>query len=367
MRSKTALLFTSIEIDGVSCKNRLAVAPMSRVTATEDGRATETMSRYYERFSRGGFGMVITEGIYTDQVFAQAYLHQPGITDEAQAQSWKPVVAGIKAHGALAVAQMMHAGATSQGNRHMSSTAGPTALLPKGKPLSFYYGKEAFAQPLAMTEEQIADAISGFASSAARAIKSSGFDAIEIHGANGYLLDQFLTNYTNQRSDHWGGSTEGRLRLTLAVLKAVKDSVGAAVPVGVRISQGKVNDSLHKWQDGERDADIIFGSLADASVDFVHVTEPEAWKPAFANCEHTLVHFARKYAPKTIVIANGNLHVNHQAIAALEDGADIVSFGRAALANPDLPRSLATGSPLEEFDPTILTPIANIKEEELRV
>jgi 2,4-dienoyl-CoA reductase-like NADH-dependent reductase (Old Yellow Enzyme family) len=231
MRSKTALLFTSIGIGDVSCKNRLAVAPMSRITATEDGQATETMSRYYERFSRGGFGMIITEGIYTDQAFAQAYHHQPGITDEAQAQSWKPVVVGIKAHGALAVAQMMHAGAASQGNRYMSRTAGPTAVQPKGKPMSFYYGKEAFAQPIAMTEEQIADAISGFSSSAARAIESSGFDAIEIHGANGYLLDQFLTNYTNQRSDHWGGSTEGRLRLTLAVIKAVKDSVGAAVPV----------------------------------------------------------------------------------------------------------------------------------------
>jgi 2,4-dienoyl-CoA reductase-like NADH-dependent reductase (Old Yellow Enzyme family) len=365
MKSKTELLFTSIEIAGVSCKNRLAVAPMSRVTATEDGRATETMSRYYERFSRGGFGMIITEGIYTDQAFAQAYHHQPGITDEAQAQSWKPVVAGIRAHGALAVAQMMHAGATSQGNRHMSSSAGPTALLPKGKPMSFYYGKEAFAQPLAMTEEQIADAIEGFASSAARAIKSSGFDAIEIHGANGYLLDQFLTDYTNQRSDHWGGSTEGRLRLTLAVLKAVKDSVGVPIPVGVRISQGKVNDSLHKWKDEERDADIIFGSLADASVDFIHVTESEARKPAFASSEHTLVHFAKKYAPAAVVIANGNLHVNQQAIAALEDGADIVSFGRAALANPDLPNNLATGSPLKEFDSSILVPIANIKDKEL--
>jgi 2,4-dienoyl-CoA reductase-like NADH-dependent reductase (Old Yellow Enzyme family) len=367
MTTRETSLFSSIEIDGMSCKNRLAVAPMSRVTATEDGQATDIMSRYYERYARGGFGMVITEGIYTDRAFAQAYRHQPGITDEAQTQSWKPIVEGIRAHGALAVAQLMHACATSQGNRFVASTAGPTAILPRGKPMSLYYGNGDFLLPLAMTEEQIADAITGFSSSAARAVKVAGFDAIEIHAANGYLLDQFLTDYSNQRSDHWGGDTAGRVRLILTVLEAVKNSVGAAVPVGVRISQGKVNDSLHKWQGGEHDAEIIFGSLADAGADYIHVTESEAWTPAFATSEHTLVHFARKYAPKAIVIANGNLHANQQAIAALEDGADIISFGRAALANPDLPRSFATGSPLKAFDPTILAPIANIKEDELTI
>jgi 2,4-dienoyl-CoA reductase-like NADH-dependent reductase (Old Yellow Enzyme family) len=309
--------------------------------------------------------MVITEGIYTDRVYAQAYHRQPGITDEEQALSWIPVVNSIKAHGAVAVAQMMHAGATSQGNRYVDRTAGPTTVRPKGRPMSFYYGNESFVEPQAMTEEEIADAIAGFAASAARAVKLAGFDAIEIHGANGYLLDQFLTNYTNHRNDRWGGDTEARFRLTLAVLEEVKKNVGSAVPVGVRISQGKVNDSLHKWQAGEQDASIIFGGLAAAGADFIHVTESEAWKPAFADSEHTLVHFAKKYAPNTIVIANGNLHVDQQASKILEDGADIVSFGRAALANPDLPRTLSAGVPLKEFDPGILSPIANIKEEEL--
>ena len=133
----------------------------------------------------------------------------------------------------------------------------------------------------------------------------------------------------------------------------------------VRISQGKVNDSLHRWQGEEHDAEVIFGGLADAGADYIHVTESEASAPAFASSRFTLVHFARKYAPKTIVIANGNLHVDQQAIAALEDGADIISVGRAALANPDLPHSFATGSPLKAFDSQMLGPIANIKEEEL--
>ena len=104
---------------------------MTRICATEDGRATETMTRYYERFARGGFGMVTTEGIYTDQAFSQGYVHQPGMTDEAQADAWKPVVSGIKAQGALAIAQLMHAGALSQGNRFRDATVAPSAIQPR--------------------------------------------------------------------------------------------------------------------------------------------------------------------------------------------------------------------------------------------
>jgi 2,4-dienoyl-CoA reductase-like NADH-dependent reductase (Old Yellow Enzyme family) len=365
MTTDTTSLFSSIDINNLISRNRLAVAPMSRVTATEDGQANERMARYYERFARGGFGLVISEGIYTDRAFAQAYLHQPGITDETQANAWRPVVEGIKAHGALAVAQMMHAGATSQGNRFVSSTAGPSAVLPKGKPMSFYYGKDDFTLPVSMSEEQIADAIAGFGAAAARAVEVAGFDAIEIHGANGYLLDQFLTDYTNQRSDRWGGSTEQRVRLILAVFGSVREKVGAAVPVGVRISQAKVNDNFHKWKGGEQDAEIIFGSLANAGADFIHVTKNDAGKPAFGGSGHSLVHFARKYAPHAAIIANGHVHEAERALAALEDGADIVSIGRAALANPDFPHRLANQSSLKAFEPAVLGPIANIKEYEL--
>lgn len=238
----TSALFAPIIINGHTLKNRLAVAPMTRISATQDGRATETMTRYYERFARGGFGTVSTEGVYTDQAFSQGYAHQPGMTDEAQANAWKPVVRGIKAEGAFAIAQMMHAGAISQGNRFRDKTLGPSAVQPKGEQMAFYHGHGRYALPAAMTESQIADAIHGFAESAGRAIEVAGFDAIEIHGANGYLLDQFLTAYTNKRVDRWGGTTQNRMRLILETFKAVRSKVGAKVPVGVRISQGKVND-----------------------------------------------------------------------------------------------------------------------------
>lgn len=365
MDSEAKALFTPIDINGRTAKNRLAVAPMTRITATQDGRATETMTRYYERFARGGFGTVITEGIYTDQAFSQGYVHQPGMTDDVQAMAWKPVVNGIKSHGAVAIAQMMHAGAISQGNRFRDSTVAPSAIQPKGEQMTFYHGKDRYVLPAAITEEQIADAIAGFAGSAARAIHIAGFDAIEIHGANGYLLDQFLTDYANSRTDRWGGTTENRVRLIVETFKAVRAKVGSAVPVGVRISQGKVNDYHHKWAGAGRDAEIIFGSLGDAGADFVHVTEFEAWKPAFAKDGPSLMRLAKRYAPKATIFANGSLHNIEQAVAALDDGADVVTIGRGALANPDLPKRLLDRSSLDEFDPAILGPIADIKDTEL--
>jgi 2,4-dienoyl-CoA reductase-like NADH-dependent reductase (Old Yellow Enzyme family) len=323
------------------------------------------MTRYYERFARGGFGAVSTEGIYTDQAFSQGYHNQPGMSDDVQANAWKPVVKGIKSHGSFAIAQVMHAGAISQGNPHSGATVGPSAVQPKGEQMTFYNGTGRYALPSEMTEEQIADAIRTFAEAAGRAVETAGFDAIEIHGANGYLLDQFLTDYANQRTDRWGGSTENRVRLILETFKAVRTKVGAKVPVGVRISQGKVNDFGHKWADAERGAEIIFGSLADAGADFIHVTEYEAWKPAFDSNGRSLMRLAKDFAPRAAIFANGGLHDIDQAVAALDDGADIVTIARGALANPDLPKRLSTRDALSAFDPAILGPIADIKETEL--
>ena len=365
MDNHTAALFAPIVINGHTLKNRLCVAPMTRISATEEGQATGIMARYYERFARGGFGAVITEGVYTDQAFSQGYLNQPGMTDEAQAKAWKPVVNGVKAHGAFAIAQIMHAGALSQGNRFRDGAVGPSAVRPKGEQMTFYRGEGPYGLPTAMTETQIADAIDGFAGSAGRAVDVAGFDAIEIHGANGYLLDQFLTADVNERPDRWGGGTQSRVRLILETFKAVRARVGARTPVGVRISQGKVNDFAHKWAGAERDAEIIFGALADAGADFIHVTEHEAWTAAFAPGGPSLVRLVRRYAPRAAIFANGGLHDPERAVAALDDGADIITIARGALANPNLPRRVLNGGVLSTFDPAILGPVANIKQAEL--
>ncbi|MGH1573317.1 tRNA-dihydrouridine synthase [Methylobacterium sp. P31] len=357
-------LFTAIDVNGVKLRNRLAVAPMTRVSASEEGTATEMMARYYERFARGGFSLLITEGIYTDQAFSQGYLHQPGLTDEAQEQAWRPVVEAAHRHGARIFAQLMHAGAISQGNRFRNTTVGPSAVQPKGQQMEFYYGKGAYPMPAAITEEQIAEAVEGFAASAARAV-AAGFDGVEIHGANGYLIDQFLTDYANQRRDRWGGDTRERTTFVRTIFEAVRAKVGSSAPVGVRISQGKVNDFTHKWAGRERDAEAIFGALAEAGVGYIHVTENKAWEPAFEGGRDSLVALARRYAPQVPLIANGGVQDPAQAQEVLAAGADIVALGKAALANPDFPRRIQAAQELAGFDHAILGPIANIKPAEL--
>ncbi|AYN96413.1 NADH:flavin oxidoreductase [Pseudomonas sp. LTJR-52] len=356
-------LFTHFDINGVSLNNRLAVAPMTRVSANEDGTPNDTMNRYYERFARGGFGLIITEGLYTDQAYAQGYAYQPGMSDNEQAQAWKPLVDTLHAQDSKVFAQLMHAGALTQGNRFRNDTLAPSALQPKGEQMAFYRGQGFYPLPKAMTEADIADVISSFAQAAKRAVEVAGFDGIEIHGANGYLLDQFFTDYTNMRDDRWGGDIRQRLSLSLEVYKAVRSAVGANVPVGIRISQGKVNDFEHKWKEGEAGAEIVFGTLAEAGIDFIHVTEHEAWQPAFGEGP-SLVALARRYAPTVTVIANGKLHDPERAAQALEDGADLIAIGRGALANADWPQKVENAQALAEFDPSLLGPIAHIKASE---
>lgn len=355
------------DINGAVSRNRLAVAPMTRVTATEEGLATQTMQDYYLRFAQGGFGLIITEGLYTDKAFSQGYPNQPGLADEEQAQVWAKINHELRAQGSLVFTQIMHAGALSQGSRYRTHTVGPSAVQPVGEQMSVYYGEGAYAMPVEITEAEIAQVIQGFADTAARAVETANFDGIEIHGANGYLLDQFLTAHTNVRKDRWGGDMTQRMSLLINVVTAVKEKVGLKVPVGVRISQGKVNDFKNKWLDGEGDAQIIFSALADAGVDFIHVTEHEAWQPAFEGGQDSLITLARKFAPGITIIGNGGLHDPAHAGEALNAGADMIALGRGALSNPDYPVILETNQTFRAFDGSILQPIADIKVSELEL
>ncbi|MGJ9418959.1 NADH:flavin oxidoreductase [Massilia sp. CMS3.1] len=365
MSSPSAQILSAYDMKGALLRNRLAVAPMTRVTASETGAPTPAMHDYYVRFAKGGFGMVISEGLYTDQAFAQGYRNQAGMADDVHAHGWAAITREITAHGSLAIAQLMHAGALSQENPFRSHTVGPSALRPKGEQMGFYHGAGPYAEPVQIDEHEIAEVVAGFVSAAARAVRIGGFGGIEIHGANGYLLDQFLTAETNRRTDRWGGDTGARVSLLVEVLEAVKAEIGGEVPVGIRISQGKVNDFTSKWAGREADAQATFSALAAAGADFIHVTEFEAWQPAFEGGTDSLVALARRYAPGVPIIANGSLHSVERAAQALELGADVVALGRGALANPDLPALFAQGRAPREFDGAILGPIANIKESEL--
>ncbi|MFC4322968.1 NADH:flavin oxidoreductase [Litchfieldia salsa] len=375
----TSSLFNKINIGNTTLSNRVGVAPMTRTSATREGVATEQMVDYYAKFARGGFSLIITEGIYPDNTYSQGYFDQPGIIDNQQVQAWKKVTDAVHEEGGKIFVQLMHAGALSQGNRFVKDTLGPSAVQPKGEQMKFYGGDGPFQVPKEATKKDITDVIKAFVESAKRA-KDAGFDGIEIHGANGYILDQFLTDYTNKRTDEYGGSTENRVRLLVEVSKAVRETVGEDFTVGIRISQGKVNDYTHKWADKEKDAEIIFGQLRQAGLDYIHVTEYEAWQPAFPEGEGTqatdsafgdggpsLAALAKKYG-NLPVIANGGLEDPEKAKEIIDKGeADIVTLGKGALANGDWVNKVKNGESLAEFNPEkILSPNAKIKDFETK-
>ncbi|MFF9622765.1 tRNA-dihydrouridine synthase [Streptomyces griseosporeus] len=354
-----------VTLAGAKLANRLAVAPMTRVSAREDGTPTEAMARYYSAFASGGFGLVITEGTYTDTQYSQGYFFQPGIVSAAHVRAWRPVAEGVHAGGARAVMQLMHAGALSQGNRFRSDTVGPSAVPPKGQMMPEYGGSGPWPTPRAMSADDIETAVQGFVAAAVNA-REAGFDGVEVHAANGYLLDQFLTDYTNLRTDSYGGPVSHRIRLTSQVVERIR----ARIPdedfwVGVRLSQTKVNDFHHRWA-GAEEAAVVFTTLAEAGADYLHIaSEGRDWiDTARLDNGDTITAVAKK-ATGLPVIANGGMHNLDQAARLLEEGhADVLSLGRGALANPDLPNRVAGGDRLEEFDHAMLQPRASLDNAE---
>lgn len=367
------LLFETVKLGSITIDNRVGVAPMTRTSATPEGVATDEMVNYYAKFARGGFSLIITEGTYPDDAYSQGYFDQPGIINDEQIKGWKKVTDAVHQEGGKIFLQLMHAGALSQGNRFVKDTIGPSVVEPKGQQMKVYGGNGKFPVPKEATKEDIKVVIKGFAEAAKNA-REAGFDGVEIHGANGYILDQFLTDYANKRTDEYGGTTENRVRLLVEVSKAVREAIGEEYPVGIRISQGKINDYFHKWADKEKDAEIIFGQLGQAGLDFIHVTEFEAWQPAFSEGEGTsatdsafgtgatLAALAKKYS-KLPVIANGSLHEPEKAKEIIEKGeADVITLGRGALANYDWANKVKDGVQPDEFVPEkTLSPDAKIK------
>jgi 2,4-dienoyl-CoA reductase-like NADH-dependent reductase (Old Yellow Enzyme family) len=213
-----------------------------------------------------------------------------------------------------------------------------------------------------MTTEHIGQLRSSFVH-AARLALDAGFDGVELHGANGYLLDAFLTDYMNARTDGYGGSVGNRVRLAVEVCNDVVAAVGDDIAVGIRISQGKVSDHTHRWPGGEGDAAVIFGALAETGIDYLHTTEYRALAPAFADSGETLAHFAKKYSGLP-VIANGGLDDPRDAASIIDSGvADVVALAKAALANRDWPRRVRAGQSLSpDLRPGLLGPVADVKD-----
>jgi 2,4-dienoyl-CoA reductase-like NADH-dependent reductase (Old Yellow Enzyme family) len=352
---------TPQRIGAIELKNRLAVAPMSRVSASPDGTPTNEMADYYRDFARGGFGVVITEGTYPDTAHSQGYLNQPALATDAHVEGWRRVTDAVHAEGAPIVAQLMHAGALSQGNSRGAGTIAPSAITPRGEMLEEYGGSGRWPTPREMQADDIDVVVGGFVDAAARA-QAAGFDGVEIHAANGYLLDQFLTVYTNTRDDVFGGSVANRIRLTGRIVAEIRDRTGSQFLLGVRLSQTKVNDFTYRWPGGASEAEIIFAALAGAGADYLHIASEgrDFIDTARLPDGRTITAVARTVSGLP-VMANGGMHDLRQSADVLDGGhADLVSLGRGALANPDLPARLVAGAELTRFDHAMLSPMATI-------
>lgn len=361
MQTTTHPALAPQRIGRIELTNRLAVAPMTRVSASFDGTPTDEMADYYRDFARGGFGLVLTEGTYTDTTHSQGYLHQPGLATGAHVEGWRRVVDAVHAEDVPVIAQLMHAGALSQGNSHGVGTIAPSPVTPRGEMLEEYGGSGRWPTPRGMDRNDIDGVIKGFVDAAVRA-EAAGFDGVEVHAANGYLLDQFLTDYTNTRDDEFGGPVANRIRLTADVVAGIRDRLDRAFLLGVRLSQTKVNDFTYRWPGGAADAEVVFAALAQAGADYLHIASEgrDFIDTARLPDGRTITAVAREVSGLP-VMANGGMHDLDQTSAVLDGGhADLVSIGRGALANPDLPARLAAGSDLQQFDHAMLSPMATI-------
>ncbi len=341
--------------------NRLTVAPMSRVSAGADGTPTDEMAQYYAQFARGGFGLVISEGTYTDTAHSQGYRNQPGLATDAHVTGWRRVTDAVHATGTPMFAQLMHAGAISQGNAHSAGAIAPSAIAPIGQMLEEYGGSGAWPVPREITSAEVDFVVAGFVEAATRA-RAAGFDGVELHAANGYLLDQFLTVYTNSRTDEYGGTVGNRIRLTARIVGEIRNQVASDFVVGVRLSQTKVNDLTYRWPGGATDAEVIFAAVADAGADYLHIaSEGRNFIDTARFADGRTITAVAKQVTGLPVIANGGMHDMRQAADVLDDGhADLLSLGRGALANPDLPARLADNAELDPFEHAMLSPMATI-------
>lgn len=349
---KECSILEDLAINQLQLRNRVVVAPMSRVSTRGDGIPTAQMDKYYSRYAKGGFGLTITEGAYTDRCFAQAYPNQPGITNDQQQKGWETIARSTHQAGGKIILQLMHAGALSQ---HLSHTGSASSIQPMRHTLGGYSKKQGqFPLPQAMNLSEIDEVINGFSQSAIRAEKA-GFDGIEVHAANGYLLDQFLTGYSNDREDKYGGSLENRCRLSAEIIMSIKRSVSRDFIVGVRVSQGKVNDLDYTWPHGAQDGTVIFTCLKNSGADYIHfASEGKGFKHScFSRDGQSLTKLAREIT-KLPVIANGGLDNPDEATGIIKDGhADLIALGTGALANPAWPTQLGTEKKILPFDPAM--------------
>ncbi|MGH8505484.1 MAG: alkene reductase, partial [Stenotrophobium sp.] len=325
----SARLFAPMKVGAIACANRVFMAPLTRCRSTPGSDAPNALNAVYYG-QRASAGLIVSEAT---QISTQGkgYMGAPGIYSTAQEAGWKLVTDAVHAAGGKIVAQLWHVGAVSHPDLQPD---GQRPVSPSGINLpgitSTPKGKQERVTPRALGTHEIAGVVADYRH-AAQTAKNAGFDGVELHGANGYLLEQFLRDSTNRRTDLYGGSIKNRMRLTLQTVDAASEVFGAD-RVGIRLSPVSLANNCPLDSNTEAIYGALVGELAKRKIAFLHFIEGNT------QVEHSRQGFDFAGARKRFggaYIAN-NDYTREMAIAAVENGgADAVAFGRFFLANPD--------------------------------
>ncbi|GAB2500043.1 alkene reductase [Arenimonas alkanexedens] len=341
----TRLLDTPYERSGLALKNRYVMAPMTRSRAL-DNVPNALMAEYYGQ--RASAGLVISEGA-APAPDGLGYARIPGLFNEAQAQGWGAIADALHAGGSRLFIQLMHSGRIgAAANLPDGETlVAPSAVVAAGEIWTDTAGMQPHPVPRAASADDLLRLRDAHAR-AARLAVDHGVDGVELHAANGYLLGQFLNPRSNQRSDAYGGSAGNRNRFLIEVVDATVAEVGKA-RVGVRLSPFNGFNDLEVGFDGEREQFLdLVDALAARDIAYLHL--------AGGTVDAALLDEVRRRFPGTLITNGG--YDGARAQTDLATGlADLVSFGRPFIANPDLPERLRTGAPIAEVDAdTLYTP-----------
>lgn len=357
------VLFQSFDLKGLRLPNRIVMAPMTR-SFSPGGVATEDVAAYYARRAKNQVGLIITEGTGVDR---PASLNDPNIPrfhGEAALAGWKRVVDAVHAEGGLIAPQLWHVGAVrAQGEwQPPGAYDSPSGLSSPGR---------KFGEP--MSEEEVADAIRAFADGAAAA-KAIGFDAIELHGAHGYLIDQFFWDGVNVREDAYGGKDiTGRARFASDIIRAVRKAVGPDYPIIIRVSQWKQQDFNAKLAETPDRLEAWLGALVEAGADSIHCSQRRFWEPEFEGSDLNFAGWAKKVTGVPTITV-GSVGLTGEFIASyggeksepasldrleamLDRGDfDLVGVGRALLQDPEWVVKIREGrhDELAAFDRSVM-------------
>jgi N-ethylmaleimide reductase len=351
----TSRLMEAVSLGAFDLKHRVVMPPLTRSRSTWPGSIpNDLMALYYEQRASDG-GLIIGEATNISQL-GTGWFGSPGLYTEAQVEGWKKILGKVHEKGTVMVAQLWHTGRASHLSMHeplapVSASVNPSYWQLETQLVSTPGGWIHPSPHRALSLPEIKSIVEDYAAAAKRA-QQAGFDGVELHAANGYLIDQFLQDGSNQRQDEYGGSIENRLRLLCEVVEALQ-SVWPSNRVGVRIAPGSIFNQMHD-SDAVKLFTAVARRLSDYDLAYLHVVEPRIRGKALHEGDSLetgrLASHMIRLAYSGKLIANGGFTPESAETIIREGGADAVSFGKYFISNPDLPRRIREGIALSEYD-----------------